>query len=153
MADAPRFRLWWGHVEDKSVLQMRRGEWTELVGEFGRPVEIDISRTPLRGVADASSLVTSVAHRFGPATARVSVFRYDESDMPTPYNQDEYDVWLDLQQHPRLHEMISAASTSDNENFRDFCRGHVFLAKRRAGPDHWLASIPSSITALLKSSG
>jgi hypothetical protein len=130
---------------------MPRKDWDDLVGTLGEPVEIDVRQTPIGGVADVSSVVASVAHRFGPATVRVSVFRYDEADAPTPYNQDEYDIWVDLTAHPRLPDMINAASTSDNENFRAFCRENVFFVKRRSGQDHWLSQIPSSITVLMRS--
>jgi hypothetical protein len=130
---------------------MPRRQWETAVGMLGEPVEVDIRETPVGGVADVSSVVASVAHQFGPATVRLSVFRYDEEDAPTPYNQDEYDVWVDLEAHPKLPEMINAASTSDNANFRTFCRDNVFLVKRPPGPDHWLSKIPSSITVVLRS--
>ena len=150
MADAPRFRFWWERVEGTSILRMSREDWDDLVGLLGEPVAVDVRETPLAGVAQASSVVASVAHRFGPATARLSVFRYDQADEPTPINQDEYDVWTDLAAHPRLGEMVNAASTSLDPNFHSFCRENVFLVKREAGADHWLPTIPSSITVLLK---
>jgi hypothetical protein len=150
MADAPRFRFWWGRVEGTSILTMPRRDWQTLVGALGSPVAIDVVETPLSGVARVSSVVASVAHQFGPATARVSIFRYDETDYPTPYNQDEYDVWVDLAEHPRLHEMVNAAFTSLDGNFRSFCGENVFFVKRPPGPEHWLPTIPSSITVLVK---
>lgn len=48
------------------------------------PVEVDVKVTPLAGVSQASSVVASVAHKFGSATARLSILRYDEKDAPTP---------------------------------------------------------------------
>jgi hypothetical protein len=95
-------------------------------------------------------LLASIAHKFEPATARVSIFRYDEADLPLPINQDEYDVWLDLERHERLHQMVVQTTTSLDDDFRQFARDNVFLVKRRPGPDHWLSAIPSSITALMK---
>lgn len=141
----------WERIEETSVLTMPHGDWTRLVGTLGKPVSFDVRSTPLAGVAHVSSVVASVAHQFGPATARVSVFRHDAADAPTPINLDEYDVWTDLSAHPRLPEMITAASTSDNENFRAFCREHVFFVKRQPGPEHWLPTLPSSITLLVRS--
>ena len=152
MADAPRFRLWWGRVERTSVLTMPRQEWTTLVGSMGAPVAFDVRETPIGGVAQASSVVATVAHKFDAAKARVSVFRYDEADAPTPINQDEYDVWLDLEKHGQLYDWIVQASTSYDENFRQFASENVFLVKRQPGPEHWLASVPSSITVLVKKS-
>ena len=129
---------------------MSRAKWTGLVGSMGEPVAFDVSETPVGGVAQVSSVVASVAHKFDAATARVSVFRYDAADHPTPINQDEYDVWLDLARHQKLHDMITQATTFYDDNFREFARDNVFFVKRRPGPDHWLTSVPSSITVLLK---
>ena len=151
MADATRFRFSWERIEGTSILIMPREDWNTLVGSLGVPVAFDVRSTPLAGVAHVSSVVASVAHQFGSATARVSVFRHDAADAPLPINQDEYDVWTNLSAHPRLSEMITAASTSDNENFRAFRREHVFFVKRQPGPDHWLPTFPSSIMLLLRS--
>ena len=150
MADAPRFRFWRGRERGHSILTMRRTDWDSLVGHLGDPIEVDVLKTPLAGVARVSSVVASVAHQFNSATARFSVFRYDDADLPTPINLDDYDVWHDLAGHPRLPQMIEAASTSDNANFRTFCRENVFFVKRSSGPDHWLPRIPSSITVVLR---
>ena len=136
MADAPKFRFWWQHVAGTSVLQMPREDWKSLVGQSdGEAVEVDVRATPLGGVADVSSVVASVAHQFGPARARYSIYRYDEQDAPTPYNHDEYDVWTDLDAHPQLTEMIAAASTEDNRNFRSFAQENVFFTRREPGPE------------------
>lgn len=131
---------------------MPREDWNTVVGSLGVPVAIDVRSTPLSGITHVSSVVASVAHQFGSATARVSIFRYDHADAPLSINQDEYDVWTDLNAHPRLASMINAASTSDNENFRAYCQENVFLVKRQPGPDHWLPTLPSSISVLLKKS-
>ena len=153
MADAPRFRFMWEKIEGTSVLTMPRKDWVTAVGTIGAPVVIDVRSTPLSGITHASSIVASLAHRFGPATTRVPIFRHDAADAPLSINQDEYDVWTNLDAHPRLHDMINAASTSDNENFLTYCHENVFFVKRRPGPDHWMATLPSSITVLLKKEG
>jgi hypothetical protein len=153
MVDAPRFRMLWERIEDTSVLTMSREEWHTAVGTLGAPVTFDVRATPLSDITHVSSVVAAVAHQFGPATAQVSIFRHDPKDAPYSINHDEYDVWTDLSSHPRLHDMINLASTSDNENFRSYCKGNVFLAKRKPGPDHWMTTLPSSITALMKKTG
>jgi len=153
MTDAPRFRFMWQRIEAMSVLTMPREDWNAAVGTLGSAVVLDVRSTPVSAVTLASSIVASVAHQFGPSTARVSIYRYDEADAPTPINIDEYEVWTDLGAHPRLPEMLTAASTSDNENFRTFCGEHVFFVKRRPGPDHWLPTLPSSVAVLMKSTG
>jgi hypothetical protein len=102
-------------------------------------------------MADVASVLGAVVHEIGPATARFTIYRYDAADMPTPINQDDFVVWTDLSAHPRLKGMIDAASTSDNENLRNYYNEHVFFVKQRAGQDHWQATIPSSIMLVLNS--
>jgi len=148
MTDAPRFRLYWSKVEDFSILTMPREQWEGFQVSGEEPVLVDISATPVSGVARDASVVASVATQRSPATGRLAIFRWDEKDLPTPYNKDEYVVWTNLADHPRLAEMINAASTSDNENFRAFCREHVFLVKAQPGDDHWLSALPMSVSLL-----
>ena len=151
MAEAPRFKFYWERVEGTSVLTMRRQDWDTVVGSLGAPVAFDVRSTPLSGITHTSSVVASVAHHYGNATARISVFRHDADDAPYPINQDKYDVWTDLSAHPRLNEMITAAATSYDENFRNYCQENVFLIKIQPGPDHWLTTLPSSVSLILES--
>jgi hypothetical protein len=123
--------------------------WDGVVGHLGEPLNIDVQRMPISRVADVSSVVASVAHRFGPASAVVSVFRYDDKDDPYVFNQDRYQV-PNLAAHPRFDEIVIRASTSVNENMREYLRENVFLYKERPGSDHWLKTIPSSITAITR---
>jgi hypothetical protein len=151
MSDAPRFRYMFERVEGTSVLTVRRDDWFTFVGTLGQPVVLDVRSTPISRVTEVSSVVASIAHQFGPANARFSVFRHDPADEPTPINQDEYDVWTDLSQHPRFSEMVAAASsTTKPEDVSAFCEENVFFVKREPGPDHWLPSVPGSVTALFK---
>jgi hypothetical protein len=150
MTDVPRLRFIWEWIERKSVGMMPREDWNAVVGRFGQPVEIDISRTPVGGVAQASSVVASVAHRFGPSTCEVAIFRFDAKDDPTPINQDKFKVWTNLAMHPQLPNMMRAASISDDTNLRQCLADHVFFMAKDRGADHWLSSVPSSITALLR---
>ena len=150
MAETPRLLFYWGRQEDTTVLSMRRQEWYSIVGSLGTPISFDVRSTPMAGVANVSSVLGSVAHEIGPATARVTLYRYDATDAPTPINQDDYDVWTDLSAHPRLPEMIAAASTSNNENFHTFCQENVFFVKRKPGLDHWHPTISSSMMVVLR---
>jgi hypothetical protein len=93
MTDAPRFRFMFQRIEGTSILTLPRKDWTTFVGTLGMPVLLDVRSTPMAGVTVVSSVVASVAHQFGSASARVSIFRHDPADEPTPINQDEYDVW------------------------------------------------------------
>jgi hypothetical protein len=139
------------HSEGRSVLTMPRDDWNRVMGLQGVPVVFDVRSTPLAGISRVSSVVAAVADRFGPTTTRVSIYRHDPADTRYPINQDEYYVWTDLSAHPRFKDIITAASTEDNENLRAYCRENVFLVKQGPGPDHWLSTLPASISALLKS--
>jgi hypothetical protein len=102
--------------------------WLTHRNFVGGESELTIDRLLACRVAQMSSVVASVAHQFAPPTAKLSVFRYDQRDFPTPINHDEYDVWLDLGSHPKLNEMIVAASTEDNAYFLAFCKEIVFFS-------------------------
>ena len=149
MAEAPRLLLYWGRQENTSILSMRREDWYSIVGRAGKPIHFDVRSTPMARVAHVSSVLASVAHEFGPATARFTLYRYDAADMPTPINQDDYIVWTDLSAHPRLKSMIEAASASNKDNFTSYFKEHVFFVRQKAGPDHWQPTIPSSIMVVL----
>lgn len=151
MNDNIRLRLYWQRVEETSVLTMRREDWNTVVGSLGVPVAFDVSSTPMASITKVSSVIASVAYQFDQSTARIQVFRSDPQDA-MPVNQDEYDVWTDLRSHPKFDEMITAASTENNENLKTYCRENVFLVKRKPGPDHWLSTLPSSVSLILKSS-
>lgn len=151
MAEAPRLLLYWGRQENTSILSMRREDWYSIVGSIGTPLPFDVRSTPMARMADVSSVLGSLAHEFGPATARFTLYRYDAADMPTPINQDDYVVWTDLSAHPRLKEMIEAASTSGDESFRNYCREHVFFVKQKPSSYHWQPTIPSSVMVVLNS--
>ena len=148
-ADAPRFRFYWGRLENCSILAMSRPDWNSLAVRMDSPVQVDVERTPLAGLLSDATVVGAMARQIGPSIARVSIYRHDPKD-PVPYNLDEYDVWTDLAGHPRFKAMISS-STTDNENFRAFCRENVLFVKRGPGPDHWLPKLPSSLTVVVRS--
>lgn len=151
MAEALRLLFHWGWQENTSILSMRREDWHSVVGSLGVPVRFDVRSTPMARTADVSSVLGSIVHEIGSATARFSVYRYDAKDMPKPINQDDYIVWTDLSAHPKLKRMIEAAPTSDNENLKTFYRDHVFFVKQKPGLDHWQTTIPSSVTLILNS--
>ena len=151
MADAPRFKFYWERVEETSVLTMRRADWDMVFGRPISPVTFDVSSTPLSGISHVSSVVAAVAHQYGPANAGIEIYRYDEKDSPYVINQDKYDVWTELSSHPKLDELITKASTSYNKNFEQYIQENVFIVKQNPGPDHWLTTIPSSVSLIMKS--
>ena len=151
MAYAVRLINYWGHIEGTDILSMRSSEWHDLVGHEGKPVKFDVRSTPMRGVSDVTSVIGTLAHEVTPVTARVSVFRDDPKDAPNRINVDHYRVWTDLSGHPRLKNMIEAASTSYNENMKTFIEDNVFLVKEKPGSDHRMPTLPSSIYLVFKS--
>jgi hypothetical protein len=150
MADASRLLYYWGWVEDTSILSMPRTQWHDLVGHLGKPIPFDVRSTPMSAIANSSFIIATLAHQFGEATARVSIFRDDPTDAPLRINVDHYKVWTDLSGHPRLTDMIEAASTPYNENMKTLIEEHVFLVKEKPGPDHWMDTLPASITLVLE---
>lgn len=151
MAYAARIMHYWGRSEGADILSMRRSEWHDLVGHQGKTVAFDVRSTPMRGVSDVASVIGTMAHEFTPATARVSIYRDDPKDAPTRINVDHYRVWTDLSGHPRLPNMIEAASTSYNENMKTFIQDNVFLVNEKPSSEHWMSTLPSSIYVVLKS--
>lgn len=151
MADAPRFKFYFERVEGMSVLTMRRIDWDTVIGMPDSPITFDISSTPLSGIAHTSSVVASVAQQYGPANANLDIYRYDEKDAPYVINQDQYNVWTNLSLHPRLPEMITKTSMEYNDIFKLYLEQNVFIVKKAPGPDHWLTTLPSSLSLIMKS--
>ena len=151
MAYAVRLIHYWGHIEGTDILSMPRTEWHDLVGHEANPIKFDVRSTPMRGVSDVTSVIGTLAHEFSDATARVSIFRDDPKDAPNRINVDHYRVWTDLSGHPKLKNMIEAASTSYNENMKTFIQDNVFLLKERPSSDHRMSTLPSSIYLVFKS--
>ena len=58
-------------------------------------------------------------------------------------------MWENLHAHVELDRLIAAASTSDDEGVRQFVLQNVFLVKQDPGPDHWLTTLPSTVTAII----
>jgi len=99
-AKAPRLEAYLQRVESKSVISMRRSTWDAFQASSSSLAVIDISHTPLGGVAEQSSVVAAVAERFSPSDGRISIYRHDQNDQPTPINVDHYQVRLNLAQTP-----------------------------------------------------
>ncbi len=152
MPDTPRLLFYWGRMEDTSILSMPREQWHDLVGHLGEPIAFDVRSSPMAGVTRSASVVAAVAHEFSNTTARVSIFRDDPTDAPFRINLDHYKVWTDLSANSALSGMITAASTEYNDNMKRAIKDHVYFVKEKPGPDHWLPTLPASISLVLKSS-
>jgi len=150
---APRFHARLTYIEGRSVLLMSRVTWKELKFQEGKPILIDVSQTPMSGVARDALVVAAVALRSSTSTARISIYRYDPEDAPTPYNVDHYEVWEDLPSFHDYEEIVSAASTRDDDNLRGFMQGNVFIVKEKPGKDHWLSQpeLPALVRTVVRS--
>lgn len=149
-ASAPRLQAYLRRSQDQSVIAMSRSSWDELGISSTNLVNIDVRDTPVVRVEQDAALLAVVARQFGPSDARVSVYRYDESDHPTPVNVDHYLVWLNLGNHENISDMILAASTSDDANLRRYLNQNVFWVKEAPDDDHWLPELPASVRAVLE---
>ena len=112
------------------------------------PVSTNVERTPMRRVASDASVAAAFARNCSEQTSEIVIWRYDEKDQPTPLNSDRYTVWKDLPSHHSYKQMVSAASTEDNENLRQALRENVYIVKEAPGEDHWMAKLPTSARSM-----
>lgn len=151
MADAPRFRAYFEFAEGRPVVHMPRDDWNELNVSSSRTALIDIRSTPMASVASNASVVAAYGHRFSNATAEVGIVRLDLTDDPYVYNMDKYLAWLDLPSHRSFAEMVTAASTEDNDNLRQYLHENVLLVKQAPDGDHHRRELPETLRILLDS--
>ena len=147
-----RFQALLHRVEGRPIVWMPRSDWSAFQGEFGTPVEIDVSGTPLAGVSSKASVVAAIATPSSGLTAQIDLYRYDPKDHPTPINKDTYVVHQDILGRPDYTDLVRRSSTTDDENLRGFLRENVALVKAAPGPDHWLPEVPTLIPTLAQSS-
>jgi len=148
-AEAPRFEAYFQRVEGCTVLTWRAEHWDEVVEHSNEPVLIDVTSTPMVEIAQDAPIIACTAERTAQSEGRISIYRYDEGDNPTPYNVDHYRVLRGetIQSRSDFIEMVLACGTAADSNIRDYFSQNVFLIKEEHGPDHWLpySDLPSSI--------
>jgi hypothetical protein len=140
----PRFLAYLEHVEDRSVFTMPRQDWINFGTYEGSPVQIDVTHTPIGGVAQSASVVAAFAIQLSASVNQIHIYRYDPKDAPTPYNLDTYSVWENLTTHRDYPRILQAASVDDDGNLQSFLSEHVFIVKEQRGNDHWLPALPGS---------
>jgi len=113
---------------------------------LGEAMAVDVDKTPVAAVARDAAVVAAMAEQRSTSGTEVVIYRYDEKDKPKPYNVDRYSVLEDLGARADLHQLINAASTEDNENFRSYVGKNIFLVKRDPGPGHHLSELPAHVT-------
>ena len=151
LRQAPRFQAYFSHIEGRDVMVMSRRDWQQVNQlREGDMAKIDLSTTPIGGVASDSRIEAAVVVRESPVEVVLEVYRYDRVDMPLPINLDRYRVWERLPPHRNVAEMINAASTEDNANMRGFLDDHVFFVKDVVRDGHHLSDLPERVKALVR---
>jgi hypothetical protein len=128
---------------------MPSSDWAAISGQSADAVLIDITKTPMGGVASDATVVAAYAQRSSTATAEVAIVRLDPSDAPNIYNVDKYLVWEDLPSHHNFSQIIQAASTEDNQNLRDYLKRNVFIVKLEPDAEHHRLEVPNTVRLLL----
>ena len=151
LRQAPRFQAYFSHIEGRDVMVMSRREWQRANQlREGGMAKIDLSTTPIGGVASDSRIEAAVVVRESPVEVVLEVYRYDPVDIPLPINLDRYRVWERLPPCRNFAAMVNAASTEDNANMRGFLDDHVFFVKVVVRDGHHLADLPEHVKALVR---
>jgi len=151
LRQAPRFQAYFSHIEGRDVMVMSRREWQRANQlREGGMAKIDLSTTPIGGVASDSRIEAAVVVRESPVEVVLEVYRYDPVDMPLPINLDRYRVWERLPPHRNFAQIVNAASTEDNANMRGFLDDHVFFVKDVLRDGHHLSDLPERVKALVR---
>jgi len=131
---------------------MAREEWNRFQVRRDATVLVDVTKTPMVRVVDDATVVATAARQFSDATAEVTIYRDDPADAPKHINADTYTAWLDLSSHQSFGQMLTAASTRDNGNLRDFLHNNVLLLKEPPGAGHHAVDLPPTVQMALKRS-
>jgi hypothetical protein len=150
ISKAPRLCAYLQRSEGRSFIVMPREHWNLLNVNSTNIVNIDINKTPLSKVGQDCLILAAVANKSRVADARISIYRFDEKDQPTPVNLDNYQVWLNLFDRPEIDKIVRAASTSLDSNLRRFSEENVFLVLEEPGEGHWLSDLPDPVKAVIK---
>ena len=121
-AKAPRLQAYLEKTQGVSAFAVPRSQWRSLQVNSTQLIEIDVEATPMHGVASRGSLIAVVASQTSTGGGRVSIYRNDPKDSPTPVNVDHYSVWTDLASHSQIEEFAVAASTSVDPNLEQYPR-------------------------------
>jgi hypothetical protein len=147
-----KFQHYLNKVEGRRFLWMSRDEWEAAKPLFGKPVKIDISKTPMANVAKDASILATVAVHSSVGNARIDIYRYDKQDQPTPVNKDSYIVMENIIDRPDYHQLVIKSSTSDSPELRGFLKSNVGLVKTGYSDDHWFTELPSSVLCVIEKS-
>jgi len=154
VAQAPRFEFYLTkkHFEGRPVFTWPKDQWESIAGQGKQLALMDVTSTPMRGVASEAPILACVAEQYASADAKISIYRYDDADVQTPFNKDSYKVLKGetLKSIPNLPELAVACGTCADTNMYQFFNQNVFLVKEEPGDDHWLAKLPDSVQVLIE---
>ena len=148
---APRFKSYLEHKAGRRIFVWAKEEWQAVKPNFGSPILLDISNTPMASVSDDAVVVAATAQEVSSTGVGIAIYRFDPND-PKPYNVDRYGVWEDLPSRPDFGTIVNAASTSANQNLLDSLDQNVFLVQMKKGPGHWLSKeeLPTEIKLVIE---
>ena len=149
-AEPPRLQAYLERTQGRSAFATPRSQWDSLPVNSTQVVTIDVTATPMHGVAHDASVIAVVASQTSTGGGHVLIYRHDPNDEPTPVNVDHYSVWTDLASHPRIQEFVTAASTSLNSNLERYLQENVLWVMEESRGDHWLAAVPSSVITAIR---
>jgi hypothetical protein len=147
LSAAPRLRAYL--VATENALIMYRKDWERLKVMEGKPVEIDISMTPLAAVLKNHQVVGSFTQRISKQHARILIFREDPKDKPLDINLDRYRVFEDFRSRPDYSRLITSSTTADDQAMQDFHSKYDIITKEKERRGHYLRDLPGIYKALL----
>ena len=152
-AQAPRFEFYVTkrHFKGRSVFTWPKDQWDSISGQEKQLVLMDVTATPMSGVAADAPVLACVAEKYASHDGQISIYRYDSADGSTPINKDSYKVWRGetLKNITNLDELAIACGTCADTNLYQFLDQKVFLVKEEPGDDHWLSKLPESVQVLI----
>ena len=140
-ARAPRFTADFERFGEWPGLVVPRESWDAAKRLPGDAIEIDITQTPLAGVAkDCWVYGSELIPTSSTSTMALNVYRHPEGD-PAAANVDRYSVYEELPEDTITY-IVQAASTEYDPNLRSFLEGHVFIVKEAPDGGHWPQQLP-----------
>jgi len=133
--NAPRFSAYIASPKRQDMLVVPRESW-EAMGDTGSVGIVDVSHTPLAGLAWDSCFVAAEAVRHSADSGHVDLVRIDEKD-PKPYNRDRYLVMENLDKHPQFPDWVKASDTKASPELAQYMSNHVFLQKQDPNGAGW----------------
>ena len=151
--NAPRFHTLWENREGRRIFIMKKDEWNAVKSYKGTLFLLDMEQVrmfPMGGIAGHPGFLSAVASSTG-EEVKMTIYREDPEDYPTPINVDKYSIWESFPSQilTSRSEMIQTADTNADANFREYEEDHIFIVKEDAGEGHWLNELPSSVVALI----